>query len=82
MPRRRVDPATPARPKAPAAGCREDLDRKAFNNLYHVYFEFVGDRMSKTREYNDTAHVWETLRAGQRSAEGPAAVAASATRSP
>jgi ketosteroid isomerase-like protein len=38
---------------------------KRYNNLYHVYFEFEGDRIRKAREYNDTAHVFATLRAGQ-----------------
>jgi ketosteroid isomerase-like protein len=42
------------------------VEGKQFNNLYHVYFEFEGDRVSRAREYNDTAHVWGTLRAGQR----------------
>jgi ketosteroid isomerase-like protein len=41
------------------------VDGKQFNNLYHVYFEFEGDRVSRAREYNDTAHVWATLRAGK-----------------
>jgi len=46
------------------------VEGKPFNNLYHVYFEFEGDRVSRAREYNDTAHVWATLRAGQpRAAE-------------
>ena len=42
------------------------VEGKPFNNLYHVYFEFDGDRVIRAREYNDTAHVWDTLRAGQR----------------
>lgn len=42
------------------------VEGKPFNNLYHVYFEFEGDRVKRAREYNDTAHVWATLRAGQR----------------
>lgn len=42
------------------------IDGKQFNNLYHLYFEFQGDRVVRAREYNDTAHVWATLRAGQR----------------
>lgn len=41
---------------------------RRFNNLYHVYFEFEGGRIRKAREYNDTAHVFATLRAGQRGA--------------
>jgi ketosteroid isomerase-like protein len=45
------------------------VEGKPFNNLYHVYFEFEGDRVRRAREYNDTAHVWATLRAGQRHVE-------------
>jgi ketosteroid isomerase-like protein len=41
------------------------VEGKPFNNLYHVYFEFEGDQIRKAREYNDTAHVFATLRAGQ-----------------
>jgi ketosteroid isomerase-like protein len=41
------------------------VEGKPFNNLYHVYFEFEGDRVSRAREYNDTEHVFATLRAGQ-----------------
>ena len=37
----------------------------AFNNLYHVYFELADGRITRAREYNDTAHVFATLRAGQ-----------------
>jgi hypothetical protein len=40
------------------------VEGKPFNNLYHVYFEFEGDQIRKAREYNDTAHVFATLRAG------------------
>ena len=29
-------------------------------------FEFEGDKIVRVREYNDTAHVFDTLRAGQR----------------
>jgi uncharacterized protein len=45
------------------------VERKPFNNRYHLYFEFEGDRVIRAREYNDTAHVWATLRAGQRRAD-------------
>jgi ketosteroid isomerase-like protein len=41
------------------------VEGKPFNNLYHIYFEFDGGRIRKAREYNDTAHVFATLRAGQ-----------------
>lgn len=44
------------------------VEGKPFNNLYHLYFEFEGERVIRAREYNDTAHVWATLRAGQSSA--------------
>lgn len=37
-----------------------------YNNLYHVYFELDGDKIVYVREYNDTAHVFDTLRAGER----------------
>ncbi|MHA6765365.1 nuclear transport factor 2 family protein [Streptacidiphilus sp. PAMC 29251] len=40
------------------------VEGKTFNNLYHVYFEFEGARIRRGREYNDTAHVFSTLRAG------------------
>lgn len=39
---------------------------KIFNNLYHIYFEFEGAKIKRGREYNDTAHVFSTLRAGER----------------
>jgi uncharacterized protein len=45
------------------------IEGKPFNNLYHVYFEFEGDRVKRVREYNDTAHVWATLRVGATSGE-------------
>jgi ketosteroid isomerase-like protein len=44
------------------------VEGKQFNNLYHIYFEFEGGRIRKAREYNDTAHVFATLRAGQSAA--------------
>ena len=37
-----------------------------YNNLYHVFFELDGLKIVRAREYNDTAHVYETLRAGER----------------
>jgi ketosteroid isomerase-like protein len=42
------------------------VEGKRFNNLYHLYFEIEGGRIQRAREYNDTAHVYDTLRAGQR----------------
>jgi ketosteroid isomerase-like protein len=42
------------------------VEGKTFNNLYHVYFEFEGAKIKRGREYNDTAHVFSTLRAGER----------------
>jgi hypothetical protein len=36
---------------------------KAYNNVYHFYFELVDGRIAVAREYNDTAHIWATLRA-------------------
>jgi len=37
---------------------------KRYNNVYHFYFEVANGLIRVGREYNDTAHVWETLRAG------------------
>jgi ketosteroid isomerase-like protein len=42
------------------------------NNLYHVYFELDGSKIARVREYNDTAHVLDTLRAGDRRPSGAA----------
>jgi hypothetical protein len=36
------------------------VERKAM-----IYFELEGGEIRKAREYNDTAHVFATLRAGQ-----------------
>ena len=41
------------------------VEGRAFNNRYHIFFEFDGDQIARCREYNDTAHVFATLRAGQ-----------------
>ena len=38
---------------------------QTFNNLYNIYFELEGGQIRRAREYNDTAHVFATLRAGQ-----------------
>jgi ketosteroid isomerase-like protein len=43
-----------------------------YNNLYHVYFELEGRTIVRAREYNDTAHVFDTLRAGERRPAGRA----------
>jgi uncharacterized protein len=37
-----------------------------FNNRYHVYFEMEDGKIRRALEYNDTAHVYATLRAGQK----------------
>lgn len=42
----------------------------AYNNLYHVYFEFEGNKIVRAHEYNDTAHVFDTLRARERRPAG------------
>lgn len=34
-----------------------------YNNLYHFYFEVEDGRITRGREYCDTAHIWQTLRA-------------------
>jgi uncharacterized protein len=47
-------------------GFGKTVEGKTYNNLYHVYFEFDGIRIVRAREYNDTAHVYETLRVGER----------------
>jgi len=36
---------------------------KSFNNLYHTFFEIKDGKIVYAREYNDTAHVFSTLRA-------------------
>jgi uncharacterized protein len=38
-------------------------DGKPFNNHYHVFFEIRDGKIVRAREYNDTAHVFSTLRA-------------------
>lgn len=39
------------------------INGKQYNNVYHFYFEIEGERIACAREYNDTAHIWATLRA-------------------
>ena len=41
----------------------ETLEGRPFNNLYHIYFQIENGRIVYAREYNDTAHVFSTLRA-------------------
>jgi ketosteroid isomerase-like protein len=53
-------------------GFAKTVEGAAYNNLYHVYFELDGDKIVRVREYNDTAHVFDTLRAQQRRQGGPA----------
>lgn len=36
---------------------------KIYNNVYHFYFELADGLITAAREYNDTAHIWATLRA-------------------
>lgn len=38
------------------------VDGESYNNLYHFYFELKDGRITAGREYNDTRHVWATLR--------------------
>lgn len=38
-------------------------DGKPFNDLYHIFFEISDGKIVRAREYNDTAHVFSTLRA-------------------
>lgn len=40
----------------------ETIEGRPFNNLYHIYFEIENGRILHAREYNDTAHVFSTLR--------------------
>jgi ketosteroid isomerase-like protein len=40
------------------------IEGKAYNNVYNFYFELEEGLITVGREYNDTAHVWATLRAG------------------
>ena len=42
------------------------VEGASYNNLYHVYFELEGGKIVRAREYNDTAHVFDTLRKGER----------------
>lgn len=53
-------------------GFGKTVERATYNNLYHVYFELEGDKVMRVREYNDTAHVFDTLRAGERRQAGNA----------
>jgi ketosteroid isomerase-like protein len=39
------------------------MEGRPFNNLYHTFFEIDAGKIVYAREYNDTAHVFETLRA-------------------
>jgi ketosteroid isomerase-like protein len=39
------------------------LNGKRYNNVYHFYFEIEDGLIALAREYNDTAHIWATLRA-------------------
>jgi ketosteroid isomerase-like protein len=43
------------------------IEGMPYNNLYHIYYEFEGAKIKLAREYNDTAHVYKTLRTGQSS---------------
>jgi uncharacterized protein len=45
-----------------AEGFATTTDGKPFNNLYHVFFEIRDGKIVLAREYNDTAHVFSTLR--------------------
>ncbi|GLS18874.1 hypothetical protein GCM10007874_18910 [Labrys miyagiensis] len=58
--------AEPKRIAVQLEGFAKTVEGAAYNNLYHVYFEFEGEKIVRVREYNDTAHVFDTLRAGQR----------------
>jgi ketosteroid isomerase-like protein len=40
----------------------ETIEGRPFNNLYHIYFQIEDGRIVYAREYNDTAHVFSTLR--------------------
>ena len=51
-------------------GFAKTVKGATYNNLYHVYFEFEGDKIVRVHEYNDTAHVFDTLRAGERRPAG------------
>lgn len=48
---------------AMAEGFAITIEGKPFNNLYHTFFEIKDGRIIYAREYNDTAHVFSTLRA-------------------
>jgi ketosteroid isomerase-like protein len=51
-------------------GFAKTVEGAIYNNRYHVYFELEGDKIVRAREYNDTAHVYDTLRAGERRSAG------------
>jgi ketosteroid isomerase-like protein len=57
--------AEPNRIAVQLEGFAKTVEGATYNNLYHVYFEFEGDRIVRVREYNDTAHIYGTLRAGE-----------------
>ncbi|HZA54361.1 MAG TPA: hypothetical protein VE616_08935 [Candidatus Udaeobacter sp.] len=42
------------------------VEGRHLQQSYNVYFEFEGGKILRVREYNDTAHVFDTLRAGER----------------
>jgi ketosteroid isomerase-like protein len=46
-------------------GFARTVEGATYNNLYHVYFDLEGDKIVRVREYNDTAHVFDTLREGE-----------------
>ena len=48
-------------------GLGKTVEGVIYSNLYHVYFEFDGSKITSVREYNDTAHVSDTLRGTERS---------------
>jgi ketosteroid isomerase-like protein len=58
--------AEPNKVAVQVEGFGKTVEGATYNNLYLVYFEFEGDEIVSVREYNDTAHVFDTLRAGQR----------------
>lgn len=46
-------------------GLGTTIDGRPYRNRHHVYFEFDGDKIRCARDYNDTAHVFATLRRGE-----------------
>ena len=63
--------AEPNKVAVQVEGFGKTVEGVIYNSLYHVYFELENGKIARAREYNDTAHVFDTLRSGQRRPAGP-----------